>query len=117
MLLSDYSHTLPNALNIGEIFLFSNAMIRENIQYVVIAFQNTSNFFKINNYKIILNNQAKKKRVCNDELLCFIHEKNKIKITNTKNNCTVKIKIMNEIQCIKIHKNQGGQHFYKHCCS
>ena len=28
-----------------------------------------------------------------------------MKTTNVKNNCIVKIKIMNKIQCIKIHKS------------
>ena len=35
----------------------------------------------------------------------FVHEKNKVKITNVKNNCIARIKIMNKIQCIKTHKS------------
>ena len=30
-----------------------------------------------------------------------------MKTTNIKNNCIVKIKIMNNIQCIKIHRNHA----------
>ena len=44
---SDYFCMLPNALNTRNVFLFFNAITREGIKYVVIAFQNTSKtFFK-----------------------------------------------------------------------
>ena len=35
-------HKLPNVLNAGEIFLSFGAIACESIEYVVIAFQNTS---------------------------------------------------------------------------
>ena len=38
----------------------------------------------------------------NDKLLHFIHKK---KTTNNKNNYIIRIKTMNKIQHIKIHKN------------
>ena len=49
------------------------------------------------------NKNTKKK--CNDKILCFVHENNKLKITDVRKNCIVKIKIMNKIQCITIYKS------------
>ena len=96
---------LLKALSTGDIFLSFNAIIYDNVKYVVIIFQNTlKNFFYVNNYKILLNSPRVKKK-CIDELLCLVHEKIKIKTTNIVNNCIVRIKILDKIQCPKIHKS------------
>ena len=79
-------------------------MVCENIEFVVIVFQNISKkLFYVHNYKIILNNQTKKKAII--KYYIFFIKKTIMKTINVKSNCTVKIKIMNKIQCIKIHEN------------
>ena len=40
-LLLDYFHVLPKTLNVGDVPLSFNAIIYENVEYVVISFQNT----------------------------------------------------------------------------
>ena len=86
------------------IFIF-DAMTCENIEYVIITFQNSSKRIlnqKLQNYSKQPN---KKKEIWNDRVSYFMHEKNKRKTTNAKNNCIVRIKIINKIQCTKIHRN------------
>ena len=37
-----------------------------------------------------------------------------MKATSAKNNCIIRIKFMNEIQCIKVYMNYNKQCSYKH---
>ena len=36
-----------------------------------------------------------------------------MKITNAQNDCIIRIKIIDKIQCIKIYKNYNKQQLYK----
>ena len=44
--------------------------------------------------------------------ITFCAQKNKIKATNVKNNCIVKTKIIDKIQCTKIHKDYNYWNLY-----
>ena len=92
--------TSSATLNANEIFL--NAKNYKNIEYVIIISQNISEKKpQIDNHKIILNDQTKKNAMTKYYILFL---ENKMKTTNIKYNSIIKIKIMNEIQHIKIYK-------------
>ena len=67
---------LPFALDAKKESL--DAMTCKSIEYVVIAFQNTSvEIFQVNNHRIILNNHIKEiKKICSNKISCLIHKKN-----------------------------------------
>ena len=62
----------------------------------------------VDNHGVILSGQAKGGGgVCSDEVSGLIHETSKVKAISVKSSCIVKIKFMNKIQYIKIHKNHN----------
>ena len=46
MLFSNHFYVLPNALNTKNVFLFFNVITHESIEFIIIAFQNTSKNFE-----------------------------------------------------------------------
>ena len=80
-----------------------NAMTRENIEYVVIAFQGIFvKMLEVNNYKIILNSQAKGIKIyVMIKYYILFTKKTILKTTNIKKNCIIRTKF-NVSKLIKI---------------
>ena len=98
---------LPAALDVDDTSLSLDAMARENIEYVVIAFQSTSEGIpSVNNHRVILSSQAKEnKEYAMTKYHILFTKKTKIKATKTKSSCIARTKSINKIQHNKFHKN------------
>ena len=86
---------------------FFEIIICKNVKYITIIFQSTfKRFFKLMITNLIWT--VKRKEICINEILRHIYTKEKkIRMADIQNNCIVKIKTINKIQDIIIHKNSN----------